>query len=55
MDRDVRAAFLHRDLEFLDEETLAADFSQRAVEHAVALRAHRHEFDRQLRVRRAQQ
>ncbi len=53
--RDVGAAFLHRDLEFLDEETLAADFGQRTVEHAVALRAHRHEFDGQLRMRRAQQ
>jgi hypothetical protein len=55
VNRNIRAAFLHRDLELLDEETLAADFSQRAVEHAIALRAHRHEFDRQFRVRCAQQ
>ena len=55
VDGDVRAAFLHRDFEFLDEETLAADLGQRAVEHAVALRAHRHEFDGQVRMRRAQQ
>ena len=46
---DVGAAFLHRDLEFLDEQTLAADLGERAVLHPVALRAHRHEFDRQCR------
>ena len=52
---DVGAAFLHRDLEFLDEQALAADLGERAVLHAVALRAHRHQLDGQLRVGGAQQ
>ena len=34
------AAFLHRDFEFLDEQALAADFGERAVENLVALRRH---------------
>ena len=38
----------------LGPQALAADFGQRAIEHAVALRAHRHEFHWQPRVRRAQ-
>jgi hypothetical protein len=53
--RKVGAAFLHRDFEFLDEQALAADLGQRAIEHAVALRAHRHEFHGQARMCRAQQ
>ena len=52
---DVGAAFLHRDLEFLDEQALAADLRERAVLHAVALRAHRHELDGQVGMRGPQQ
>ncbi len=55
MHGDVGAAFLHRHLQFLHEQALAADFGERAVLDAVALRAHRHELDRQLRMRCAQQ
>jgi hypothetical protein len=55
MHGDVGAALLHRHLQFLDEQALAADLGERTVEHAVALRAHRDEFHRQLGVRRAQQ
>ena len=55
MHGDVRPALLHRDLELLDEETLAADLGERAVLDAVSLRAHRHQFDRRVGMGGAEQ
>ncbi|OIQ71739.1 hypothetical protein GALL_466420 [mine drainage metagenome] len=53
--REVGAAVLERLLEFLDEQPLAADFRQRAVENLVAARGHALEHDFAIRIQRAQQ
>ena len=37
---EMRPAFFHRDFEFLDEQTLATDFGERAIEDLVALGCH---------------
>src|SRR5690606_14358321 len=42
------------DLEFLQEQALAADLGERAVEDLVAARGHRHEVDRETRMQGAQ-
>ena len=42
---DVGCALLHRHLEFLDEQALAADLLQAAIEDLVAAGRQRHEFD----------
>ncbi len=44
MDGDIRLARLHRNFEFLDEQALAADFLQAAIENLVAAGRHRDEF-----------
>ena len=38
---------LHRDFEFLEEQALAADRRERAIERFVAARGHRHQLDRE--------
>ena len=38
--RSVSQAFLHRHFEFLDEQALAADFGERAIQNLVALGGH---------------
>jgi hypothetical protein len=55
MHGEIGAAFLERDFEFLDEEALAADLRERAILDAITLRDHRHELDRERRVRLSQQ
>ena len=50
----VGAAFQHRHLELLQEQTLAADFRQRAVLQLVAARGHWHQHHVQARVGFAQ-
>ena len=54
MHRAVRVATQHRQLQLLQEQALAADRRQRAVEHFVTARAHGHQLDDQARVRGAQ-
>ncbi len=55
MHGDVGAPLFECDLEFLDEQTLAADGGQGAVLNTVALRQQRHQLDFQPGMRRAQQ
>jgi hypothetical protein len=50
----VRPVLEHRDFEFLDEQALAADLGQGAIQDAVALRDHRHQLDLESRVGVAQ-
>jgi len=55
MNGDIGAQIFERDLEFLDEQTLAADGSQGSILDAIALRQQRHQFDFKIWVSRAQQ
>jgi hypothetical protein len=50
MHGDIRFATLKCQLQFLEKQTLAADRRQRAVEHFVAARGQRHQFDDQRRI-----
>jgi len=50
VDGEVGTAFLHRDFEFLDEQALAADLGQRAIEDLVAARCHAENFDSAVRI-----
>ncbi len=52
---DVGAQFLDGNLEFLDEEALAADGRERAILDAIALGEQRYELDLNSRMRRPQQ
>ena len=54
MHGDVRTPLAERHLQFLDEQALAAHFRERAIEHPVALRAHRYQLDREAGMRVAQ-
>ncbi len=45
MHRDVGAVFQHGLFQFLDEQALAADFGQRAVENLIAAGGHADQFD----------
>ncbi|QNM59675.1 hypothetical protein XHV734_0837 [Xanthomonas hortorum pv. vitians] len=47
MHRAIGLAAQHRQLQFLQEQALAADRGQRAVQHFVAAGAHRHQHDLQ--------
>jgi len=40
MHSEMGSPFFHSDFEFLDEQTLAADFGERAIENLVALGRH---------------
>ena len=53
MHGQVRAAVFERRLQFLDEQALAADLGQRAVEDLVAARGHAEQFDLQAEALRA--
>ena len=53
--RDVRAAVLHRHFQLLEEQALAADGGQRAVEDLVAARGQRHQLHHESRMRLAQE
>ncbi len=55
MHGDVGTPFQHRRFQFLDEQALAADRGEAAVEQLVAGGGHRHQFDRQRRMGFAQQ
>ena len=46
--------FGHRQLQLLDEQPLAADLRERAIENAIALRRHRHQRDVEVGMRGAQ-
>src|SRR5580765_4993914 len=54
MHGDVGAALGERDFEFLEEQALAADLRERAVEDAVAARRHRQQLDAQVGMHGAQ-
>ena len=54
MHRAIGFAAQHRHFEFLEEQALAADRRERAVEHFVAARAHRHQHDVEAGMRGAQ-
>ena len=54
MHRDVRLPGIKCEFEFLDEQTLAADFRERRAEHAVALGGHAKQLRLQRRIERLQ-
>ena len=45
VNRNVRLSGLHGDFEFLDEQPLATDFLQAAVEDVITARRHRHQLN----------
>ena len=54
MHRDVGLTAFQRQFQLLQEQTLAADGRQRAIQYLVAARRQRHQFHHQIRVQRAQ-